>query len=429
MLDLSPEKRFCYRVTEKPNNALREETIHMSSVHDYYRPIMMEALLASIVLLPLTVAAAPSGGPVPTPIAVEDTAGSPTGGSPLQAAPAVEHLAATDISRLRTDETHQLTTFRLKERSKTIPVKRGQRVTIGETTGSGCITQFWMTFPGWFWAAWEADKPVSQTILKTLILRIYFDGASEPAVEAPVGDFFGNGLCEISNFTSRYFGMSSGGFFCKFPMPFRKGFRIELENRDNVIDTDVFCNVLYQLRPVAADEGYFHAQFHTGRNQGPEPIRILDAVGQGHYVGCVLSAQGQNRNYLSFLEAPEYVYVDDNTTSPRIVGTGLEDYFLGGWYFREGTFTGQFHGLPSKDPLNASVAMYRVHDADAISFKHSLRFEFVNPWEPDRLQPFAWSAVAFYYLNSPSATNPPMPTTSDLLCWYRIKNTDHQSIP
>lgn len=338
-------------------------------------------------------------------------------------------MQPSDISILRNEETHQFTTFNLGARTKTKLIKRGQTVTIGETTGTGCITQMWMTFPRWFWAHWEADMPVSPSILKTLVLRIYWDGAATPAVECPAGDFFGNGLCEVSNFTSKYFGMSSGGFFCKFPMPFRKGFRIELTNYDKNVDVDVFCNVVYQLRDVPNDAGYFHAQFRTGRNKGPEPLTLLEAEGRGHFAGCVMSMQGQPMNYLSFLEAPEYIYIDDDWDAPRITGTGLEDYFLGGWYFREGTFTGELHGLPAKDALNASVAMYRVHDADAISFRKRIRFQFVSPWAPERLRPYAYSSVAFFYVDHPAGANPPLPKADELIPWYRIKNADHQSIP
>ncbi len=335
-----------------------------------------------------------------------------------------------DISTLRADTTHQLTTFYLSKGHKTIDVPRGQRITIGEVSGHGCITQLWLTFPGWFWQHWNREAPISQTILKTLILRVYWDGCDTPAIQCPAGDFFGNGLCEISNFTSRYIGMSSGGFFCKFPMPFRDGFRIELENLDEHIDTCVFLNALYQVpEEPRADAGYLHAQFRTGRNEGPEPVTILEVEGRGHYVGCTLSAQARERNYLSFLEAPEHVYIDDDWDRPRIVGTGLEDYFLGGWYFREGTFTGELHGVPSKDALNASIAMYRLHEADAIHFRRRIRFAFVNPWDPDRLKPFSHSSAAFYYLDTPDGRQPDLPDRDDLLCWYRIKNTDHVSVP
>lgn len=337
---------------------------------------------------------------------------------------------ALKLAGLSRATTRQLTTFNLARKSKTLPVPRDKKVTIGEVKGSGYIAQFWLTFPGWFWQHWNTKARINQSILKTLILRIYWDGDETPAVQAPVGDFFGAGLCEVASFASRYFGTSSGGFFCKWPMPFRKGFKVEFENVDAEIDTEVFCNVLYQLDPEMPDGlGYFHAQFHTGQNQGPDPVQIAEVNGRGHYAGCLLYMQGRDRNYLSFLEAPEYVSVDADWETPRIVGTGLEDYFLGGWYFREGPFIGPYHGVPVKDALNASVAMYRVHGSDAIHFQERLKFAFVNPWSPERLQPFAFSSVAFMYLNQPAGQPPPLASAKDLMCWYRIRNTDHQSIP
>ncbi|HEX3719636.1 MAG TPA: glycoside hydrolase family 172 protein [Verrucomicrobiae bacterium] len=338
--------------------------------------------------------------------------------------------AALAISILRDETTRQATTFNLEKKDKVIAVPRGARKTIASGEGCGYIAQLWLTFPGWFWQHWNADMPVNQSILKTLILRIYWDDAKEPAVAAPAGDFFGAGLCQISSFASRYFGTSSGGFFCKWPMPFRKNFRIEVENTDSSIDTVVFCNVLYQLvKEQPADAGYFHTQFNTARNDGPAPVPIAAVIGRGHYAGCQLYMQGKERNYLSFLEAPEYVWVDDDWERPRFTGTGLEDYFLGGWYFREGTFIGGYNGLPIKDPLNASVAMYRIHESDAIRFRKRFKFAFVNPWSPDRLKPFCYSSVAFLYLDTPEGQGPAVPAASELLCWYRTKNTDHQSIP
>ncbi len=337
--------------------------------------------------------------------------------------------AALRMAALRDETTRQLTTFNLKQKSKTIPIRRGKRVTIGEVRGEGYIAQFWLTFPGWFWQHWNTKAPVNQSILKTLILRIYFDGAEQPAVASPVGDFFGAGLCEVASFESLYFGTSSGGFFCKWPMPFRKSFRVEIENLDAEIDTDVFCNVLYQLAPLPAGVGYFHAQFNTGFNKGPAPVQIAEAKGRGHYAGCQLYMQGEDRNYLSFLEAPEYVYVDNDWETPRIAGTGLEDYFLGGWYFREGTLAGPYHGVPIKDTLNACVAMYRIHENDVIHFKERLKFAFENPWSPDRLKPFCFSSVAYLYLDQPDGQGPAIPSAKDLMCWYRIRNTDHLSVP
>lgn len=336
---------------------------------------------------------------------------------------------ALSLAAFRNETTRQLTTFKLDRKGKTIPIPRGKRVTVGEVQGEGYIAQLWLTFPGWFWRHWESQLPTNPSILKTLILRIYFDGAAQPSVAAPAGDFFGAGLCEVPNFAARYFGTSSGGFFCKWPMPFRKGFRVEMENLDAEIDTVLFCNILYQLAPLPGEVGYFHAQFNTGQNDGPAPVMIAEAQGRGHFAGCALYMQGKQNNYLSFLEAPEYVFVDDDGDSPRIVGTGLEDYFLGGWYFREGPFIGPDHGVPVKDALRSTVAMYRVHEADAIHFQQRFKFTFVNPWKPERLKPFCYSSVAFLYLDKPEGQGVAIPSAKELLCWYRIRDTDHQSIP
>ena len=332
------------------------------------------------------------------------------------------------IAALREEETHQACTWDRGVRKK-LPVDRGSTVTLAEVAGCGYIAQLWLTFPGWFWRNWEPQVPVSATILKTLLLRIYWDGSDRPAVEVPVGDFFGSGLCEVANFTSRYIGMSSGGFYSRFPMPFRSGFRIEVENRDEHVDTQVYANILYQLTDgLPGDLAWFHGHFGTGENEGAAPLVVADVSGRGHFAGCTLSMQARDRNYLGFLEAPEQVFIDDDWERPRLAGTGLEDYFMGGWYFREGVFAGDLHGLPVKDALNSMTAMYRVHESDAIHFRRRFRIQFTNPF-PGEAKPFRHSSTAFLYLADPRGQGPPVPDAERLLCWYRVRDRDHQSIP
>jgi hypothetical protein len=130
-------------------------------------------------------------------IASAQTDGPTTGSTASPATPA----EALRLATLRKETTRQLTTFNLSRKSKTIPIPRGKRVTIGEVKGQGYIAQLWLTFPGWFWQHWNPTAPINQSILKTLILRIYWDGAEQPAVAAPVGDFFGAGLCEVASIT------------------------------------------------------------------------------------------------------------------------------------------------------------------------------------------------------------------------------------
>lgn len=334
----------------------------------------------------------------------------------------------SSMMELRREKTHQVNTYD-GDLDKAFKVARGQTTVLADVQGHGYIAQFWLNFPGWFWRNWQPEAPVCPSLLKTLIIRIFWDDAEKPAVESPVGDFFGIGLCETANFTSKYFGMSSGGFYCSFPMGFTSSFRIEVENRDRDTDTEVYANILYQLTDDLPTEfGYFHAQFNTGHNSGPEPLHLAQATGRGHYAGCTLSIQAKAQNYLGYLEAPEYVYIDDDWNTARIIGTGLEDYFMGGWYFRDGCFHGPLHGLPVKDALNSMVAMYRVHEADVVRFQKRFRMEFNVPNKKEA-KPFAHSSTAFLYVDTPEGSGRELPSVDELLCWYRVRDRDHQSIP
>jgi hypothetical protein len=334
------------------------------------------------------------------------------------------HLARPGVSR-------QFTTFDPQTRVKTVHLAPGAKVTLVDHQGTGLITRLWFTCDGWFWRHWEPKQSVEPTILKTLILRMYWDGNEYPSVEAPLGDFFGIGHCEYRHFSSLFLGMSSGGFYSYFPMPFSRGVRLEIENLHETASSDVFMNINYQeLESLEEGSGRFHCAFNCGENSGSEPMTILNAHNRGHYVGCCLSMQGQDLNYLSFLEAPEYIWVDTAfDEAPSLVGTGLEDYFNGGWYFRDGEFYGSYHGVPLKDTLRSMVSMYRFHAADAITFEKSIEVAFVNPWDAERLQPFRFSSTAYWYGQSAQPLFQPLPPPQNLIDLYRIRDVDHQSIP
>lgn len=323
--------------------------------------------------------------------------------------------------------TRQLTTYDPETGVKVIMVEPGESRTVGTLAGPGYLARLWLTFPGWFWAHWEPERLVDQQILKNLIIRIHIDGSSEPQLAAPAADLFGIGLAQVKSFASLWLGMSSGGFYLALPMPFQESLRIEVDNLDTHQRVDLFLNAIYQQGDLLPGTPVLHGAFTTGRHQGDDPLELVDVSGTGRYVGCTLACQGEPRNYLGFLEAPEHFWLDD-AESPQIIGTGMEDYFLGGWYFREGSFIGPEHGVPVKDALDSAVALYRMHDRDAVWFQSRLRMAFVNPWSADRLRPFAHSAVVFYYLDRATAV-PAVPAREQLACWYRTRSTDHQSIP
>ena len=87
------------------------------------------------------------------------------------------------VYQLRSGISRQLTTFRPDTRQKTLRVEPHQRLTLVQTEETGMVTRLWLTFPGWFWQHWNPNAEIDTTLLRCLILRIYFDGNPFPSVE------------------------------------------------------------------------------------------------------------------------------------------------------------------------------------------------------------------------------------------------------
>jgi hypothetical protein len=110
---------------------------------------------------------------------------------------------------------------------------------------------------------------------------------------------------------------------------------------------------------------------------------ILDAEGEGHYVGTVLS--GRARSPMWFGEGDEKFYVD-GSVKPTIQGTGTEDYALNAWGMNTGCYP--YFGVTVLDGewemVGWKTTIYRWHILDPVSFKKSLRFEIENTgWMSD----------------------------------------------
>ncbi|MDD5705603.1 MAG: DUF2961 domain-containing protein [Kiritimatiellae bacterium] len=250
----------------------------------------------------------------------------------------------------------------------TIPAR--SVVTIMDVDGPGVIQHMWFT--------------LSKTHYRDIILRIYWDGETEPSVEAPIGDFFCNGFRERANVMSMPINVNpSGGFNCYFPMPFRKHARITAENRFACDVSGFFYAINYAMTDVDEREAYFHAQF---RRMNPVPPAqdyvIVDGVrGRGHYVGCYL-AWKQSRNHW-WGEGEVKMYLDGDREFPTICGTGTEDYFGGAWGFGQ-TFSAPFLGYPycswdfargGDTPAGTKHGLYRFHIMDPVRFQSDLKVD------------------------------------------------------
>ncbi len=298
-----------------------------------------------------------------------------------------------------------------------VRVAPGASHCLAELNGPGVIRHLWITALG--------DCP---HLLRTASLRIWWDDHPEPSVDAPLGDFFGNGFGDTVNFASLPLQMmpqDGKGMNCFFPMPFHKSARVEVWNESDQPLEHLFYYVDWEEHgSLDPEQAYFHAAFRRqnptagisdqgmsnwdyqmeGSNRdGADNYLVLDVAGRGHYVGCVVAIHNlrvtdQNNWYG---EGDDMFFIDGDAL-PSLHGTGTEDYFLTAWGPRQ-KFCGPYAGLtmPGGENYSGRLSMYRFHIEDPVMFDRSLRFSIEHGHANRRADD--WSSVAYWYMQAPAS--------------------------
>ena len=256
----------------------------------------------------------------------------------------------------------------------TLPAK--STTTLMDAEGPGRITHIWIT--------------VDRKRYRDIILRMYWDGESEPSVETPLGDFFCCGFCQPLNIVSIPINVNpTGGLNSYLPMPFRKHAKITVENRAPEKQDGFFYAISMDQDEVDADEAYFHAKF---RRENPLKYKtdylVVDGIkGRGHYVGTQVAWQQNSSGWWG--EGEFKAFIDGDGEFPTYCGTGTEDYFGGAWCFY-GNYSAPFMGYQDMmvakaygdygtketrmdNSLGNRHSMYRFHLMDPIRFQTDLK--------------------------------------------------------
>jgi hypothetical protein len=227
---------------------------------------------------------------------------------------------------------------------------------------------------------------------------MYWDGNEAPAVETPIGPFFGQGWDESYNFASLPLaaGPRQGrGLVSYFVMPFAAGARIEIEN-DTGRNIDAFYYYIdyVELAALPEDMGRFHAWYNheltdalpEGENEwsllgpqgknttGSDNYLIADIEGKGHFVGVNYYVHSPSPMWYG--EGDDMFFIDGEPWPPSLHGTGTEDYFNTSWSPNT-LFSHPFYGYGR---VNEDIGwlgrthVYRFHVTDPIYFRESLRF-------------------------------------------------------
>ncbi len=253
-------------------------------------------------------------------------------------------------------------------------IEPGETMVLADIQGPAVVNHIWLTFaearPSWL----EANGAAAPD---EIVLRMFWDDRPEPAVEAPLGDFFAAGFGLRREVRSLPVQVEGGdGYNAFWQMPFLRRGLITVTNEGAKNVRSFYYQVDFtEVDQLPEGTAYFHAQY---RREFPEALGqdylILDAEGQGHYVGTVMSVQSRSPYW--FGEGDARIYVDGDTV-PSIQGTGTEDYFLSAWGLDEHSYP--YYGCTylSGDPsdLGMRATMYRWHIDDPIRFQESLRVE------------------------------------------------------
>ena len=245
-----------------------------------------------------------------------------------------------------------------KDFSITIP---GQSVqTIFERNGEGSLAAIRLQV-----------EPFNKQTLGQIWIRIFWDGESAPAVECPIGDFFGNEYGYNRVQTLMQGTGKDGTMYCYWPMPFWRSAKIELENRGmpelslKVSGTVVFKSArAMTYRKTRA--GHFRASAYQPmmpKKEGRDsPVALLQ--GSGHVVAGLISAQN------SPSEGDVRVHIDGCGT-PAVQSDGSESWACYGWGF---PFPPQANPASSYDGRGAlEWSMLRLLLGDFYTFRKSLR--------------------------------------------------------
>ncbi len=288
--------------------------------------------------------------------------------------------------------------------------------TVAEIEGAGRIVHTWFTI--------ATNEP---NYLNTTRLKIYWDGAAGPAVDVPFGLFHAQGHGRARQVNSAFITVRArpelnhnlanpnvGGFNTYFPMSYASGARIVIENESRLPIRALYYQIDYQVWDSPPSPLRFHAAYRESPPEpypGPEAGRftarnlntagnhpIIEAAGDGHFLGMVLSVDAAGAGWW---EGDEMMWVDGEE-QPSIHGTGTEDYFGGAWGFR-GEYNMPYHGVslyektPWREDWQAGrFTVYRFHERDPIPFRKSIRISIERGHNNHR-RDSTYRSIAYWY--------------------------------
>jgi hypothetical protein len=307
---------------------------------------------------------------------------------------------------------------------KGFPAKQiapGEKVTLCDIEGSGTIRHVWMT------GGWKDNEQ----LLRSTVIRAYWDGQKYPSIECPLGDFMGLAHGKVTSYQSTVHSIGENAALnIWLPMPFVRRAVITLTNESQIPFT-LFYQINYTINDKhGEDAGRLHVCF---RRENPtvqkKDFEILPKrTGKGRFIGAVIGIRSLYPDWWG--EGEIKFYMDGDTDFPTICGTGSEDYIGLSYGVQQTTFLNHGCNLlynsdsivrvkdyfsgKLKDMNHQYISMYRWHLPDPVYWEKDCRITIQQiGWSRDvKNQLFErqddWSSATFWYEPVPSDPLPEM---------------------
>ena len=275
---------------------------------------------------------------------------------------------STDISSLQTFGTM----------GKELQVLKKDRETVlFEHAGRGCLTHMW--FGGDLYGH------------EDMMIRVYVDGEYEASIEMEL--FLGHGIGFRDSYApwgTEIMGNMGGtsGLYNTYKIPFTKRVRITAQLSPDADISERVPTFWWIIRgtenlPVVFNgvrlPDHARLKLHKLENYTAEALEeftMAEVGGAGMLYQVTMQAKGlrdtDHWRDLSFMESCIRAY-ESGKDEPMYVSSGLEDYFLGTYYFNTGRYINKLAGLTHLDKEEREFSAYRLHVDDPIFFQNGLR--------------------------------------------------------
>lgn len=238
--------------------------------------------------------------------------------------------------------------------------------TIFEQTGEGILET--MFFAGDF----LVRRTVIRVIVDDNILSIYgyLYELIGLAADRNNTDIFGNDMFGKTGTTN--------GIYLNYKVPFYKNIKIEIMNDSETSNPYVWFNArtsawhdIYVSGMKVPYGAYFYCAANSAIDiQSGVEFELYETVRNGIITNINMTARGQTSSW--YQEGMIRAYIGDTSKpiteiTPQLISSGLEDYFLGTYYFATGKYYLNVAGCSIIDTQNEHIfSGYRLHTHDLL---------------------------------------------------------------